>query len=384
MSRMGTRLCCAAALAGGALLLVGCPPFSGQTAIPINVAAGLRAEYVVSNAAHPTALAFTPDGRVFYTEKNTGQIRVIADGTLLEQPFAAVPVNCAGDRGLLGLAAHPNFNLNQRIYIFYTRSDTGLTTDDPQAFVDNRIAYFVADGDVASGGEVFVVSLPAEGNSRRVGGQIGFAPDGKLFVALGDLNDENNAQDAGVLAGKILRYNDDGSIPADNPTADSPVYARGLRHPRGLGFDPGAGTAFVADRCSKRYHELNRIEAGKNYGWPAVSGLATTAEELQFAEENPDYVDPILDSGHDTSPLVGVAFNPSTKYGPDNLLYLFYGVREEGRVFSLELSGDRTAAVKSRNFANGFPTPMTDVVFTPAGTLYVLSENAILRVVTYP
>ncbi|MBU0638815.1 MAG: PQQ-dependent sugar dehydrogenase, partial [Planctomycetes bacterium] len=332
----------------------------------------------------PAGLAFAADGRVFYTEKETGRIRVIADGTLLEHPFASVPVNYAGDRGLLGIALHPNFNLQPRVYVFYTRSDTGAVSDDPQAVVDNRVVYFEADGNVASNGEIFVASLPAGSQAVRVGGRIAFSPDGTLFVGLGDLGNKFNAPNTDRLAGKILRYNDDGSIPANNPLADSPVFAWGLREPCGLCFDAATWMAFATDRNDGRLHEINRIESGKDYGWPEVAGLATTTEELEYAAAHGDYVDPILDSGNGSSPLIGVTINPGSKYGPDARLDLFHGLRDDGQVFRIQLSDTRTAALMTRSFANGFPAPITDVAFTPAGTLYIACENAILRVVPLP
>ena len=186
------------------------------------------------------------------------------------------------------------------------------------------------------------------------------------------------------LAGKILRYNDDGSIPANNPLPDSPVYAWGLREPCGLGFDAATWYAFATDCNSDDLHEIDRIEAGKDYGWPEVTGLATTTEELDYAAARSDYVDPILDSGNGQSPLIGVTINPGSKYGPDARLDMFYGLGDDGRVFKVQLSDTREAALTTRNFANGLPTPITDVAFTSAGTLYVACENAILRVVPLP
>ena len=193
MFRCATHLGGVVLVAAGVLSLTGCLPSPGQTSTPIAVADGLQAEFVVNDAQHPAGLAFAADGRVFYTEKETGRIRVIVDGTLLEQPFASVPVNYAGDRGLLGIALHPNFNLKPRVYVFYTRSDTGAVTDDAQAVVDNRVVYFEADGNVSSNGEIFVASLPAGSQTVRVGGRLAFSPDGTLFVGLGDLGNKFNA-----------------------------------------------------------------------------------------------------------------------------------------------------------------------------------------------
>lgn len=372
--------CVLGLLAGAGLLPAGCP--SGGLPPPINVAPGLQAEYLVADAAQPAALAFAPDGRVFYTEKNTGRIRIIKDGALLEIPFAEVPVNSAGDRGLLGIALHPAFELNHRVYVFYSRSDTGTSTDDPRAIVDHRVVYFEAADDLA-GGEIFVTSIPAGELTERIGGRIAFSPQGLLYVATGDQGEEFAAQEIGLLGGKVLRFNDDGTDRDDNPLPGWPVYARGLRDPQGMALDPITLAPHVTDRQPQNEHEINLIVADGDYGWPAVVGVADTAAELAYAAEHPEYHDPILDSGTSTDPLVGGGFNPDIKYSGHTRLYFFYARQRAGLVFNLEPSQDRMSAVARRNFAGGLPTPITDVAFTPAGTLYVASEDAILRVVVF-
>lgn len=373
------------ALIAGLLAPAGCPSAS-STPPPINVAVGLQAEYIDANAAFPQAFAAAEDGRVFFTEKNTGLIRVIKDGAVLATPFASVPVNYADDRGLLGIALHPAFNLNGRVYVFYSRSETGEPTADPRAIVDHRIVYFDAlgGGDVADGSETFVVSLPVGLDTTRIGGAIAFAPDRTLYVGFGDTTDQDAAQIAGLLWGKILRYNEDGTVPSSNPVADSAVYAQGLCDPRSIVFDPESGVAFVNDHraVGAGTYQIVRILAGKNYGWPLVVGAADTTEELDFAAQNSEYVDPIIVSG--TAGFAGVAFNPSTKYGSSARGQLFYGLITGGQVARLPLSADRTAADTPEIFVRHLPTPLITLAFTPAGTLYVGTTTAILRVITYP
>jgi glucose/arabinose dehydrogenase len=365
----------------GALLVGGCPP-QGETPPPINVAAGFQAVYVVADAASPAALAPAPEGdsRVFYAEKNTGQIRVIKDGTLLDEPFATMPVNFAGDRGLLSIALHPRFTLNGRIYAFYSRSDTGEPTNDPQAIVHHRLVYFEAaekGGDVSTGTEVFLASFPTAGSLTRIGGRIGFAPDGKLLVALGDMGDPESAQIPDLPLGKILRFNDDGSIPTNNPAADSATYASGFSDPRGLAFDPVTGDPFVTELNLGGPNQINLVQAGSNYGWPTVVGFADTPEELAFVAAHPDFGATLTESH---TALLGAAFNPSGQYGPNQRLRLFYGASDENRILSLELSLTRTAAVTAHSFLTGLPTPINDLAFTPGGTLYVACADAILRI----
>jgi len=379
MSRRTTRALALAVVLSGLAALAGCP----TSYLPIITAPGLQAVYVVPAANEPAGLAFAEDGRVFYTEKETGRIRVIVDGVLQEIPVAQVPVNYAGDRGLLGIALHPAFKLNHRIYVFYTRSDTGASTNVPNAFVDNRVVYFVESNNLA-GSEVFVASLPAAGNGTRVGGQIAFLADDSLLVALGDQENQDYAQDPDSLPGKILRFRDDGTIPVDNPSATSAVYASGLRNPQGLAVDPQLGRAFVTDRTPTDIHELNEIVAGRNLGWPEVIGLADTTGELAWAAQHADYADPWIETGSDTNPLIGPTFNPSTRYGPSMQLRMFYGLRDSGRIIAADLTADRLGLGERTLFAGALPAPLTTLSFSPAGALYVASDTAILRIDVIP
>lgn len=362
----------------GAFLLSGCLPVA-ETPRPIGVGNGLQTTYVVVDAQFPAALAAADDGHVYYAEKETGAIRVIRNGTLLDTPFATVPVNFAGDAGLLGIAVHPAFADNHRVYVFYTRADTGLATNDPQAILDNRVVYFNSqDGDTADGVEVFVASLPpGEGEPYQIGGRIAFDAGGKLLVAFGDTTKPEAAQDANYLFGKLLRYNDDGSIPADNPIAGSPIYAAGLREPRGLARDPNTDAFFLTELGAAFSNEINRIAGAGNYGWPDVIGFVDSPDEQSFVDQRPAYEEPLYVTARD---LVGAAFNPSTKYGPQSLNEFFFAVGNRGEVRRLELTADRAGAVRSRVFASGFPAPITDLTFTPAGSLYVACRTAVFRI----
>jgi glucose/arabinose dehydrogenase len=361
-------------------LVAGCLPASDGLPPPLRVSAALKAEYVVDGAAHPAGLAFAPDGRVFYTEKNTGLVRVVQDGVLLPDPFAATPVNAAGERGLLGITLHPAFDANGRVYVFYTRSDTGLVTADPQAVLDNRVVYFESAGNVANGGEIFVASLPAADGVVNIGGRIGFGRDRMLYIALGDLGNDAAAQDPARRNGKLLRVQDDGAIPTDNPTAGSPVFARGLRDVRGLTFDTISGGVFCADLNPAGEHELNHVTPGVNLGWSQVTGQAVTGSELAFAQDNADYANPVLDTGTKVVPLVGAAFNPSGKYGHFLRDHLFFSEASARRIVEVQLSEDRFNVTGRSTVADGFPAAITDVAFTPGGTLYVATVNAIFRV----
>jgi glucose/arabinose dehydrogenase len=213
----------------------------------------------------------------------------------------------------------------------------------------------------------------------RVGGQIAFDGDGSLFVALGDMEIPNAAQDSGSFAGKVLRFDADGGVPVDNP-AGSAVFAFGFRDPRGLAVDPVGGGVFVVDANSGGHDEINRIAPGTNHGWPSVAGVADTTDEQTFADATAGYRDPLYDSGVSSADSVGGAFNPSTRYGPSLDGHLFVGQGDARTVMRTAPSDDRAALGPLRLFAEAFPADITAVSFTPAGTLYVATRGAIYRI----
>lgn len=337
----------------------------------------IKVEVVLAGASFPVAIAFAPDGRIFFTEKNSGQIRIIRDGALLPVPFATVPVNSIGERGLLGIALHPEFASNGWVYVYYTRAGgTALGASD------NRVVRFTADGDAADGGETLIVSLPVSAATNHNGGNIRFGPDGKLYVTIGELADAPAAQDLSRLQGKVLRYNDDGSIPGDGPFGpDSPVFALGLRNSFDFAFDPVSGSLFATENGPASHDEINRIEPRGNFGWPRVLGPADDAfggpaGELAFAAATPNYQDPLLDINPVTVPT-GIDFAPNALFGAELEHAMFYGEYLSGRVWRVELSAERDGIAGRSMFVTGVPDGINDVAFAPDGSMYVLTSTTI-------
>jgi glucose/arabinose dehydrogenase len=217
---------------------------------------------VVEHAAFPTNLAFAPDGRAFYTERQTGRIRIIGrSGTVRPAPFATLPVDARNEElGLLGLALHPNFEDDPWAYAYYSGTD-GY----------NHLVRIRAEGDTGGTPENLLTLLSTQSGWHN-GGDLAFGPDGDLYVAVGDGHVAERAQRDDSLGGKILRVGDDGSIPRDNPLRpDSPVFATGIRNSFGLCFAPD-GALWETENGPTRWDELNRIQAGGDYGWPAHLG----------------------------------------------------------------------------------------------------------------
>jgi glucose/arabinose dehydrogenase len=212
--------------------------------------------------ANGTAMAWAPDGRLFVCEQG-GAVRVIKGGVLLDAPFHAVAVDSTGERGLIGIAFHPEFPANGFIYIHYT------VASSPH----NRISrlHAPAGADVSDGGETVIVELdPLSTATNHNGGAIHFGPDGKLYVGVGDNANGANAQSLSNRLGKILRYNPDGTVPDDNPFGA--IWALGLRNPFTFAFQPGTRRMFVNDVGADGWEEVNEGIAGANYGWPAIEG----------------------------------------------------------------------------------------------------------------
>lgn len=363
----------------------GCPSNPQPTIIIVSDSE--IAQTIVADAATPMSIAVARDGVVFYAEKETGRIRAIIDGVLQETPVADVDVNFAGDRGLLGLALHPAYLGNGRLYAFYSRSNSGADTDTATQIVDHRVVYFELAEDAgtgvltATGAEVFVVSLPAGAEPFSVGGALAFAPDGTLYVATGQMGVPTAAQTVTRLEGKLLRYHDDGTIPDDNPIAGSAVYAVGLHEPRGLAFDPLSTQAFFIDLNAHLQSELNRVVAGANYGWPSVTGVTDTVEETAFVDATDTYSEPLLATGSGQErAFVGLAINDSGRYGPNRYGNLVYGERNTQRVLAAELDPLRQRVFREVEYLTNLPGPVTAVTVSSAGNLYVATTDAILKI----
>ncbi len=352
---------CAALLWLGVLIVAG-SGCSSVLLLPTDpVGTGVRVEPFVAGMDFPVAMAFAPDGRLFVTDKNNGQLRVIENGTLVSEPVVTVPVNNTNEAGLLGVAVHPDFAENNWAYLFYSRLNAPAGSDE------NRVVRYTLDGNLATGTEELLLSAPL--SSRHNGGNLRFGPNGKLYVTIGDASSANSAQDLDALTGRILRLNDDGTTPTDNPFgSDNATYAMGLRNSFDLAFDPLADTLFATENGTSSHDEVNRIVAGGNYGWPEVEGVGDGT-----------FIDPIIDeTGTPVSPT-GIDFAPDDRYGAGVTGDLFYAEYLAGKVWQVKLNEARDAVSSRSLFVEGLPG-ITDIAFGPDGTLYITAKDLLYRV----
>jgi len=307
----------------------------------------------------PTAMAFSPDGRLFVCLQG-GQLRVIKNGTLLATPFVTLTVDSFNERGLLGITFDPNFASNQFLYVYYTVPGTPA---------HNRVSRFTASGDVAAAGSEVIIldldNLSSFGNHN--GGAIHFGPDGKLYVGVGENNNGANAQTLTNRLGKLLRINADGSLPADNPFfntaigANRAIWALGLRNPYTFAFQSGTGRMFINDVGANTWEEINDGIAGSNYGWSICEGACSPP--------NANFRDPLFQYGHTAAcAIVGGAFyNPPINQFPAGYLDKYFFADLCGNWIRVMDPSHNTAS----DFATGLVTPV-DLQVGPDGSLYYL------------
>lgn len=329
---------------------------------------GFNAEVAVANAQIPVRMTIAPDGRLFYAELQTGRIRVVHPDTgLASAPFAELAVTTGSEKGILGLALHPQFADNGYVYVHATvASPTDDSTDVAQIIrlsaVDNR----------GVNPTVLVDNLPAA--DLHNGGDVIFDHHGHLFVGRGDITTPSRAQTSGDTAGKVLRYTSDGSIPTDNPFPGDPEWARGLRNTFALAIHPETGVLFGADAGPADNDKLNYLAAGKNFLWgldeePQGSGVGFSIRIW------PEVITPTALHFHSGNGGFD-AF--------EHQLFLTSYNDEDIRV--LHLTGESsTDFVREQPFAsfqsddfNNKPLHMTE---TEDGTLYVSTFDTIYRIV---
>ena len=339
------------------LLFISAIPISSN-ALPSN----FTDSTLVGGLNAPTAMEFSPDGRLFVTEMG-GKLRVIKNGVLLSNPFVSLSVNSVGERGLLGIAFDPDFDSNGYVYVYYTTSSSPI---------HNRVSRFTADpanpDRALAGSELQLLNLETLSATNHNGGAIHFGKDGKLYIATGDNANSANSQSLSTRLGKILRINPDGTIPSDNPFyntvgAKKEIWALGLRNPFTFAFSPTSSSTlmYINDVGQDSREEIDSGTRGANYGWPTCEGSCS----------NSGFVNPIYSYAHNGAgkSIAGGAFYEASQFPTEYKGSYFFGDYVAG--FIKRLKPDMTVV----DFLTGINAPV-DIKVGPDGSLYYLSIGA--------
>ena len=254
-------------LAAAALMLMSQSCVAEDTTIDTK-AGTIKVETIAHGLENPWGLAFLPDGRMLVTER-PGRLRIVTKDGTMSGPLKGVPeVFAEGQGGLFDVKLDPDFATNRLVYIAYSEPGAGGA--------GTAVARGKLGTDSLDAVEVIFRQHPKVDGPNHFGGRLVFAPDGKLFVSLGERFTFTPAQDLSNDLGKIVRINPDGSVPKDNPfvghvEARPEIWTYGHRNPQGLAFDPKTSKLFESELGPKGGDEINVLEPGKNYGWPVVS-----------------------------------------------------------------------------------------------------------------
>ncbi len=231
----------------------------------------------------PWGIVFLPGDKMLVSDR-IGELRVIEKGKLLPTPIRDTPKPfIRQDGGFLDLIAHPDYAKNGWLYLAYTELG-----DDRRASMTRIVRGKIRDGAWVEQQDIFRAAQKYYYNdTSHYGCRFLFDPTGHLFFTLGDRGNAAEAQDPTTPLGKIHRVRDDGSVPADNPFANKPgavgsIWTLGNRHVQGLQYHPVTGKLWATEHGPRGGDELNRIEPGRNYGWPVISqGLAQSREKIE-------------------------------------------------------------------------------------------------------
>jgi glucose/arabinose dehydrogenase len=334
----------------------------------------VAAETVAEGLQHPWGLAFLPDGALLVTER-TGQMRIVAKGRISE-PVANVPaVVVAGQGGLLDVVLAPGFPENGTIYFTFSEPGKG------GAGTALASATLVRGENSQRLENVKVLASMNRKTTKgqHFGSRIVVAPDGKLFVTMGERGEQDRAQNLKDHAGSVLRINADGSIPSDNPYADgkkglAEIWSKGHRNPQGAVWDPVTKSLLVVEHGARGGDEINQPQAGKNYGWPVISyGKHYSGLTIGKGNSAPGYEQPL----HYWDPSIapsGLAVYQGTMF-PEWQGDLLVGSLKFELLSRLDRDAKGAFSGEERMFDGAFGR-IRDVRIAPDGSVYLLTDEA--------
>lgn len=352
------------------------PAFAGQTRAPgVVTQARLMHTVVAEGLQNPWGLALLPDGRWLVTEK-PGRLRVVTTEGQISDPVQGLPaVDARGQGGLLDVITSPTFGQDRLIYWSYAEPRQG---GNGTAVARARLS---DDLSRVENVQVIFRVQPTYDGDKHFGSSLAFAPDGTLFITVGERSDKPmrpQAQDLGSHLGKTIRINADGSVPQDNPFvgqagARPEIWSFGHRNAQGVAIQPGTGAVWTVEHGARGGDEVNLDKAGLNYGWPdaaygieyAGGAIGEGATQHPGTEQPVYYWDPVIAPG-------GAVFYEGPMFPNWNGNLLVAGLREK-HIARLVIQNDRV--VGEERLLSDLGERIRDVAVGPDGSVWAISDE---------
>ena len=328
-----------------------------------DTATGESTRVVKQGLQHVWEMLWGPDDHIWFTERD-GKISKMnsATGTIV---FSATvnEVVSSGEGGLLGMALHPDFLTNGYLYIVYNYTGTS-------GYREKLVRYTFANNSITNPTALIEnISASSIHNGSRIR-VVNESTGVKIYFTTGDASNASSAQDLNSRSGKVLRLNADGTIPADNPIANNPLWTYGHRNPQGL--------IFINNKIYESEHgpsiedEVNIIEKGRNYGWPTVNGPCDGSETSYCTTNN--IKEPIWSSGGNTIAVCGIDYYNSDKI-PAWKNSILMTTLKDASLRQLELSSDGNSVVNTTIFFKNTYGRLRDICISPSGNVYLCTSN---------
>ena len=338
--------------------------------VPSTAAPRVTARPLVTGLEEPVAFTFGPGRVLWYVEKSTGEVRTYDLDSERDRLFFDVSgVNGEGERGMLGIALHPDYPDEPSVYVYATRSVNGN--------LKNQILR-ITDRDGSGSNQRVMFSSSASSSPYHNGGRILFASDGLLYAVVGDGHDASNAQDlSNNDQGKILRMTPNGGVPSTNPR-DSLLFAYGLRNSFGFAFDLQGNRLWQTENGPACNDEVNLIRKGENYGW----GPNATCDGASPANTNRDGPSPVRPElfYEQTIGITGIAFCDGCGLGSASEGRAFFGAVSNGEITRLTLN-DRRTGVRRDALVFTHDAGVLSIEVGPGGHLYFSDFGGVYRLV---
>ena len=343
---------------------------------------GLRLVTVAEGLDTPWSLAFLPDGRMLVTER-PGRMRIVERDGRLGAPLQGLPaVFAQGEGGLLAVALDPDFATNRWVYWSY--SEPSVTADKGAS---TAVARARLEGASLVGTQVIFRQPEKTADTHHFGSRLVFAPDGKLFIGLGDRNRRADAQRLDSAHGKIVRIAPDGSVPADNPFVGRPgalpaIWSLGHRNVQGLALHPRTGELWASEHGPWGGDEINLIQRGHNFGWPLVTRGCEydTCAKIGDAADRPGMDAPVTGWAPGSAPPTALSFVTSERYPGWRGQLLAGTLLYDRAIMRIELAGHEARHIEPIYL--GRYGRVRDIQQGPDGWLYVvvnLPDGRIVR-----